>query len=40
MASKHIAINVQTLPLGFTNSSQGTALMASPTVKNRLVVPA
>jgi hypothetical protein len=40
MASTQSAINVQTLPVGFTSRSQGTALVALPTVKNRLVVPA
>ena len=40
MASKQIAINVQMLPVGFTSSNHGTAFVALPTVKNRLVVPA
>src|SRR5215475_15134156 len=40
MASRQTAIRVQTPATGFTNSSHGTALVALPTVKNRLVVPA
>jgi len=40
MAIRQTAINVQTSAVGFTSSSHGTALVALPTVKNRLVVPA
>src|SRR6201991_742581 len=40
MASRHAAITIQTLPDGRTSSSHGTAFVALPTVKNRLVVPA
>ena len=39
-ASRQIAINIQTEAAGLTISSHGTALMALPIVKKRLVVPA